>query len=209
MESARTLARLRVRGRGQGLTFGPPRESLFLTVGAMALLVLFVLYVVMTNNKLVASLLQMGDLQRREEVSREIVAAKKAPEPVAHVQPASLSQRISFTVGCVNLWTTAYVLGAVPTQFYLWHAPKAVVLITARWLDFKKNGQHYLLYDFCYWANGLLLLYLFVLPKSALLFQIVFLCANGAEAPRSLLVCVCMDLNPLIHRPSGVVCACV
>ena len=59
------------------------------------------------------------------------------------------------------------------------YSPKAIVFCLARWNDFRKSKQHYLLYDFCYWANAALLLYLWVLPHSAILFQIVFLAANG------------------------------
>jgi len=52
------------------------------------------------------------------------------------------------------------------------YSPKAIVFCLARWNDFRKSKQHYLLY-------AALLLYLWVLPHSAILFQIVFLAANG------------------------------
>ena len=49
-------------------------------------------------------------------------------------------------------------------------------------LDFRKKKQHFLLVDFCYWANWLCLMYIWVLPKNTALFQVVFLCANGPLA---------------------------
>jgi hypothetical protein len=143
-------------------------------------LLAFILYVVLTNNKYVASAIQMGEIGRREEVNAEIQEAKAAPVRVA--AKTTTRERISFTIGMLNIWLTAYILGAFPTLFYLWHTPKAVVLIALRWWDFKKRKQHYLLYDFCYWANGLVLLYIWVLPHNETLFQIVFLSANGPLA---------------------------
>jgi hypothetical protein len=136
--------------------------------------------------QVVASFVQLGDIQRREEVHREIVVARNQ-----NVTPKTFDEkvvpvieRVSFTVGVVNTCLTTYFLGAAPTLFYLWYTPKAIVLTTMRWLDFRAKKQHYLLYDFCYWANGATLLYLWVFPHSSSLFQIVFLCANGPLAWR-------------------------
>jgi hypothetical protein len=134
----------------------------------------------------VASFAQLGDIQRREEVHKEIVAARSqhVPHSPSEKSDAPLAERLAFTVGVLNACLTCYLLGAFPTRYYLWYSPKAILLITLRWLDFRAKKQHYLLYDFCYWANGALLLYLWVLPTSSTLFQIVFLCANGPLAWR-------------------------
>lgn len=155
-------------------------DWLFYSVLATVVLLGFIVYVVVTNNKEIASLVQMGEIGRREIVNEEIQEAKGAP--LRAVPSTTTRERISFAVGMLNVWLTAYILGAFPTQFYLWHTPKAIVLIFLRWVDFRKRKQHYLLYDFCYWANGLVLLYVWVFPKNETLFQIVFLSSNGPLA---------------------------
>lgn len=42
--------------------------------------------------------------------------------------------------------------------------------------------QHYFLFDFCYFANALLLVYIWILPNEPILFSICFLFANGPLA---------------------------
>jgi hypothetical protein len=91
----------------------------------------FILYSVITNNKAIGALIQLGDLQRREEVHQEMIESKaKAPSPSVSPSPSSALQttaeRISFTIGVMNACLTCYVIGAAPTKFYLWYSPKAV-----------------------------------------------------------------------------------
>ena len=43
--------------------------------------------------------------------------------------------------------------GLAPTNYYLFYTPKVLALIALRWLTFARKKQHYLLYDFCYWAS--------------------------------------------------------
>jgi len=145
------------------------------TTGTLGL----ILYSVITNNKAIGALIQLGDIQRRKEVHQE---RKTSPSPSPSPTATTVSERISFTIGVMNACLTCYLIGAAPTKFYLWYTPKAIVLIFARWYDFRSRKQHYLLYDFCYWANALTLLYLWVFPHDPTLFQIVFLCANGPLA---------------------------
>ena len=77
---------------------------------------------------------------------------------------------------------TTWLVGSAPQYFYLWHTPKCLLLIGLRWYTFRKQGKHYLLYDFCYWANLLCLLYLWGWPASATMFQVLFLVCNGPLA---------------------------
>ena len=90
--------------------------------------------------------------------------------------------RLSYTLGVFNTMVTSWLLGSAPQYFYLWHTPKCLLLISLRWYTFRKEGKHYLLYDFCYWANLLCLLYLWGWPSSATMFQVLFLVCNGPLA---------------------------
>ncbi len=103
------------------------------------------------------------------------------------------------------------MVGYCPNYFYLWHSivrkpillnqmiilspayifpfslfpQKAILLLTYRWYAYKKTRDHYFLFDFCYFTNFLIFLYLW-LPDWILgpalrgwLFTTCFCFANG------------------------------
>jgi len=53
------------------------------------------------------------------------------------------------------------------------------VLLALRYYFYHKSKWHYFLLDFCYFANTLFLLYLFVFPNSCFLFKICFAFTSG------------------------------
>lgn len=54
--------------------------------------------------------------------------------------------------------------------------------IFLKWVYYKSKGWHYYMSDWCYTANGLLLLFLNVMPENDYLFVATFLFSNGALA---------------------------
>ena len=122
------------------------------------------------KSKTVAALAQLSGLQERE-AQRELLA-KNALE----------LDKLWFVLSVSNLGLTAFVIGASPRAYFLLFTPKTVCLIALRWWSFQKRGQHFLLWDFCYWANGLCLWYCWVRPRDAVLFQVVFF-ARERTAP--------------------------
>ena len=156
-----------------------------LSTAAIAVLGLFpsvaVVWSVLTHSKTVATLAQLGALQGREMAQEQYEEATSSVSKAAQRQ-VRMQDQASFTLGVLNVAFTAYLVGAVPRFFYLWHTPKAVILIALRWHTFRQEGKHYLLYDFCYWANWLGLAYVWFFPGSARLFQVFFLLANGPLA---------------------------
>ena len=50
----------------------------------------------------------------------------------------TLVDKVTFTLGVVNVAATPYILGRVPQLFYLFYTPKAIFLIGVRYLDFCK-----------------------------------------------------------------------
>ena len=46
-------------------------------------------------------------------------------------------------------------------------------------VDFTMKKKHYLLLDFCYWANLAVLVYVWLRPLDYKLFQIIFMLSNG------------------------------
>ena len=93
-----------------------------------------------------------------------------------------IQDQVVYTASVVNMLLTAYIAGAAPQYFYLWHTPKAIAYITHRWWTFRSQGQHYLLFDLCYWVNALSLVYIWVFPNSEILFQVIFELCNGPLA---------------------------
>ena len=104
---------------------------------------------------------------------------RTAEEMLAEVQ---YKDKVVYTASCINMMLTAFIAGSWPQYFYLWHTPKAILYVFHRWWTFRQEKQHYLLYDFCYWANGLSLVYCWLFPDSELLFQLLFMTANGPLA---------------------------
>jgi hypothetical protein len=144
--------------------------AVLLGVAGVALL----LYAVLTKDKTLAALGQLGSNQGTEEHALE--TSKDTKKGILK------HDQFSFVVGVVNVFLTGYVLGLAPTNFYLWHTPKAILLVGDRWWTFYKGGKHFLLADFCYWANLLCLCYCWIYPHNTTLFQIIFLTANGPVA---------------------------
>lgn len=73
------------------------------------------------------------------------------------------------------------------------------------------HPRHSCSYDFCYWANAALLLYLWVLPHNATLFQICFMAANGPLVRSSLQSRLTPHTEPpslCLHAAQGVVYPC-
>ena len=139
-------------------------------------------WAVFAQSKTVAALAQLGGLQGREQAQEEFEKLSK-PKEISQAERAIRKRdRIAFTLGVMNMALTTWLVGAAPQYFYLWHTPKAVLLIGLRWYTFRKEGKHYLLYDFCYWANLLCLLYVWGWPGSATMFQVLFLVCNGPLA---------------------------
>lgn len=131
---------------------------------------LAVLWAVFRESKLVAAVAQLGGLQERDQQRRNLISG------VIQVD------KNWFILGVTNFGASPYILGAWPSKYYLLYTPKVISLIILRLVTFRKKKQHFLLWDFCYWANYLCIFYVWVKPNSLPLFITVFFCANGPLA---------------------------
>ena len=134
------------------------------------------------KSKTVASYAQLGGLQGREQAEIQLLAESKSRDSSTGPQPIKMQDKTSFSLSVAGICATVYLLGAAPAQFYLWYTPVAAALCALRWYTFKKQLQHNLLYDFCYWVNGLAIVYLWIMFPSSTVFQILFVVANGPLA---------------------------
>ena len=140
---------------------------------------------VFKKSKTMGAYVQLGSIQERQS-SRDRAAmeadAVKSGTPRRQMNELRMKDKVFYTVGVMNLAVTPYILGALPHFYYLWYTPKAVVLVALRWWDFRTKGRHYLLYDFCYFANAVVMLYVWFQPNDPKLFQTVFMLSNGPLA---------------------------
>lgn len=152
-----------------------------------------VLTAVSRQSKVVAAFAQLGDLQERSD--RQQALATKAVEVDKHW----------FMIGVANIMLSVYIVGAFPNLYYLFFTPKVLSLIIVRLVKFYRKKQHFLLWDFCYWANFLCIFYCWVMPKSPAVFRTVFMCANGPLAWSVLAFNHAMIFHSYAHMTSVVV----
>lgn len=69
---------------------------------------------------------------------------------------------------------SAYWLGASPQTFYKYYTCKAVVLYGSRFYLYKSKNWHYYMLEFCYFANILLLLEVWVFPNSPTFHKVTY-----------------------------------
>ena len=91
-----------------------------------------------------------------------------------------LVDKVSFIMGVLLLIFNTYILGRYPHRtYYVFHCLTVVALVAIRFYNYRSKGWHYYLFDFCYFANTLILLYLTIFPKNDILFKVFFVYANG------------------------------
>lgn len=126
-------------------------------------------------------------------------------EYVKHLSSSAADvDRSWFVLFVTNMCLTVYFCGAFPNYYYLFYTPKIIVLIFVRLVNFYHKKQHFLLWDFCYWAN-FLCIYFCWFDTSPKLFRIVFMCANGPLAFSILVFGHSMVFHSYAHSTSVVV----
>ena len=91
-----------------------------------------------------------------------------------------LVDKISFIFGVLLLILTTFMLGRYPnTYYYTHHVCTVSSLVVFRLYNYRKKGWHYYLFDFCYFANFLMIYFLLFAPKSDVLFKVFFVFSNG------------------------------
>lgn len=87
--------------------------------------------------------------------------------------------KIMFVIGMLRLAVESFLLGRYPCKFYLVHTFVGLVLLISRFCYYRYKHWHYFMLDFCYLANLLTLLFLWVWPDSVWLFSAIYSYAMG------------------------------
>lgn len=117
----------------------------------------------------------------KDKLARKFLKRKALIDSYMKSAPfVRLFDKLSFIAGVMLLVMTTYMLGRYPNNgYYTYHTAVVTALVLFRFLNYRKKGWHYYLFDFCYFANSLILLFLNVYPQSDLLFKVFFVYANG------------------------------
>ncbi|CAD7700177.1 unnamed protein product [Ostreobium quekettii] len=82
--------------------------------------------------------------------------------------------KLGFAAGAANLCLIFYWLGYSRSTFYRLYTAESMILFSARWVTFKREKKHYYMFDFCYAANALLMLFLWGWPQCVWLHKVLF-----------------------------------
>lgn len=92
---------------------------------------------------------------------------------------ASSTEKIFYALSVSSIFVAGYVMGHYPEQFHLLYSGLTVVLMPIRFYTYWKRGFQYFLADLCYFVNFLVLLFIWVFPKSDHLYMVCYAFTHG------------------------------
>ncbi len=104
-------------------------------------------------------------------------------------------EKLSFIAGVLNIFISGYLIGAHPEFFYVWFTAQLCYFMPIRYYTYRRRGYHYFLADLCYFVNFLLLLSVWVAPRSKRLFISTYCLAHGNNA-----VAIAMWRNSMVFH---------
>jgi len=129
------------------------------------------------GRKVASKLREKQELLRKQRAKQLAEIGKRVQKVLGKARSAKARQlrhMVCFVLSCADMVVTAFWVGASPLTFYYYYTFKCMALIFCRWVWYSWHGDHYYLFDLCYFANGLLLVYLWLLPKSVFAFQAAY-----------------------------------
>lgn len=76
-----------------------------------------------------------------------------------------------FALVQLDLMASAFWLGSHPETFYWYYTAQIALVMCGKILDYGVKAQHYFLLDFCYFANVCVLVWIWLMPTSGMLFN--------------------------------------
>ncbi|KAJ4293079.1 hypothetical protein N0V90_008361 [Kalmusia sp. IMI 367209] len=104
-------------------------------------------------------------------------------------------EKASFIAAVMNIFVSGYLVGGRPEWFPLWYTAQLFYFMPLRYYTYHKKGYHYFLADLCYFVNALLVLSLWVFPRSKRLFISTYCLAFGNNA-----IAIVMWRNSLVFH---------
>lgn len=104
-------------------------------------------------------------------------------------------EKLSFIAGVLNIFISGYLIGAYPENMYIWYTLQLCYFMPIRSYTYHQQGYHYFLADLCYFVNLLLMLSIWVFPRSKRLFISTYCLAYGNNA-----VAIAMWRNSMVFH---------
>jgi hypothetical protein len=117
----------------------------------------------------------------REFITKQFIKRKKVIERyMNHAPLVRFMDKVFFIFGVLLVIITTFLLGRRPNDiYYTYHVIVIISLVAIRLINYRIKKWHYYLFDFCYFANALIVYFLMIDPKNDILFKVFFVYANG------------------------------
>lgn len=103
--------------------------------------------------------------------------------------------KVSFVCGVLIIMIIEAVLLLAPENMHLLYTALLVPLMVARYIMYRADQQHYFMYDFCYFAQLLMVTHIYVYPNNIQLEKAIFSISNGP-----LLLAIVMWRNSIVFH---------
>ena len=94
----------------------------------------------------------------------------RAYKRIDSTQKASTTEKTFFSITVYTIFLFGYMIGHYPQYVHIAYSLIFAILMPVRLLTYYKMGFGYYLADLCYYVNFLLLLYIWIMPESSMLF---------------------------------------
>ncbi|KZT12897.1 uncharacterized protein LAESUDRAFT_638692 [Laetiporus sulphureus 93-53] len=91
-------------------------------------------------------------------------------------------EKLTFFFGVMSLLFTSLMFGLAPEWIHIAYTLQAAYYLPMRVYLYKKRAWHYFLFDLCYYANILNLIYIWFLPSSSVLLIACYCLSHGSLA---------------------------
>ena len=118
--------------------------------------------------------------EQRTKLEMKIKARRKKFKQLMSEPKVVLTRdKLSFVCGVLTIMVTEAVLLVAPNKMVELYTTLLIPLMLARYVIYKSDLYHYFMYDFCYYAQVLLLLQMYKYPNNTELRKVMFSIANG------------------------------
>lgn len=118
--------------------------------------------------------------EQRKKLEMKIKARRKKFKQLMSEPKVVLTRdKLSFVCGLLTIMIIEAVLLVAPNKMGELYTTLLIPLLLARYVIYKSDLYHYFMYDFCYFAQLLLLLQLYKYPNNIELRKVMFSIANG------------------------------
>ncbi|KAK9471016.1 uncharacterized protein V1510DRAFT_404535 [Dipodascopsis tothii] len=91
----------------------------------------------------------------------------------------SQGEKLAFAYGLGNVLISGLIIGAHPEWFHVWYTVQMAYLMPIRFYTYRLKAYQYFLADLCYFANGMLLAYIWLIPDSRRMFMSCYCLSYG------------------------------